>query len=225
MPFDHVTNEAQSRFTFLGFFTLALFTALATGCAATPPKPYTEPSTATPTANVRLITNGQVRGAPFSGCPVQGQLMAQAGRFKEARMSIDFPQYPASPASLNMPPRTTPTLMEYMSLTRMAHGSYREVVTEYRVPAGVPFAFHFFGATAGGFGSTYLVCPMKTGVFEFEAGKNYEVGIGMIAHMVDGEPRASCIMRAVRLLSVPNLEIALPIPLNQSISPAPNCKK
>ncbi|MFN3579895.1 MAG: amidase [Pseudomonas sp.] len=225
MTIDQTTGLTQRGFHFSGFSALAIVTLLATGCAATPPVPYTEPSAATPTANVRLITNGQVRGAVFSACPVNGTLMAEAGRFKNDRASINFPQYPVTPTSLNMPPRATPTLLEYMSPTRMANGPYREVVTEYKVPAGKPFAFHFFGATAGGFSSTYLVCPMATGVFEFVAGENYEVGIGMIAHTVEGKQQIGCIMRAVRLLSLPGAEISLPFPVSQVISPAPNCKK
>lgn len=206
-------------------FAVPLLVLIGTGCAVSPPVPYSEPAAEVPTANVRLITNAQVSGAAFSGCPVEGALMAQAGRFSKHGMSSNYPQHPQNPSSLNMSPRVLPALLEYMSPVRMANGPYREVAVEYKVPAGIPFAFHFNGATAGGFSSTHLVCPVRTGVFEFAAGEDYDVGIGMMAREIDGKQQVVCVMTALRLLSIPGTDMSLPLPLAQVSADEPNCKK
>lgn len=61
----------------------------------------------------------------------------------------------------------------------MAEGRYEEVVAEYRVPANVPFQFATFGAGAGTSLGRGVYCAADARVYTLEAGRDYEVTIGM----------------------------------------------
>lgn len=195
------------------------------GCGKTPVVPYVAPASG-PAANLRIVTNSEVSGRVFEGCPVQGQLMARAGRFKNDRPNINNPQYPLNPPTLDMARRAFPPLPEYMPPTRMAGGFYREVAAEYVVPAGKPFAMHTVGASAGGGMSTYFVCPRATRVFEFQAGKDYEAVIGIVkVPLTEGGHAVQCLFSVRRLLDAEGVETPLLLPVRPAVTPDPQCKK
>lgn len=149
------------------------------GCMGKPLEPYTDPAEGTPTANLRIVTNGTVIGGLYSGCIGEQKLLAEAGRTKNGQQVHNWPHHPRVPAPFEMPKRLAPSFPDLPPLRRRAEGSYSEVIAKYKVPAGEPFLLNSRGAVAAGHGSTYFSCPVQLGVFEFEPDKDYELIAGM----------------------------------------------
>ncbi|UZE31139.1 hypothetical protein [Pseudomonas asplenii] len=77
--------------------------ALLSACSARPWVPYVEPAPDTDTAQLRVLTNGEVRGGVYEGCVGNEQGLAKAGRFGENRQpAINYPQSPLVPPKLDM---------------------------------------------------------------------------------------------------------------------------
>ncbi len=147
---------------------LAVFSLLA-ACSTKPLEPYIAPASGAPTAKLRVITNGDVRGNAYSGCSSDTKVLAKAGRFfGEHQPSANYPQMPLVPQQLGMVARFAPRMPEYLGATSMAEGAYTEMAPEYLVPAGRPFLLERLKLFAGSYGSTYQSCPETTRLFIFE---------------------------------------------------------
>lgn len=185
------------------------------GCSIKPVLPYAEPPPSAQTALLRVITNGEVRGADYAGCVGETRGLAKAGRFSEdLQPSINYPQAPLVPGKQAMAPRFAPKLPQYLGAIRMAEGLYTEIVAEYRVPAGQPFVLESMGLAAGTYGSSYLTCPAAKKVVRFEPGRSYEVYVGLnSAPGADGKMASMCVFGVYQLLSFGQSEKSLPLPV------------
>ncbi|MFL1418967.1 amidase [Pseudomonas fildesensis] len=193
---------------------LALFcTLLLSACNHQPWVPYVEPMPGTDTAKLRVITNGEVRGARYSGCVGNEQGLAKAGRFYDGdKPSINYPQSPLVPAQLGMAPRVLPKMPAYLGGVRMAEGEYTEIVAEYQVPAGAPFLLVREELSVGSYGSTYSKCPALSRVYTFEKGRQYEAYVGMVyGGDADGKMGMRCPF-FVYELQAPNASIPRAMP-------------
>ena len=190
------------------------------GCSIKPVEPYVEPASGTPTASLRVITNGGVGGGSYKGCVGGWKNLATAGRFKNGSPSINYIQQPEHPPRLPMPARIAPALPELPPVLRRAEGSYAEIVAEYRVPAGEPFLLHSIGASAGGVGNQYSACPGERGVFQFEANKHYEMMAGMFVRTdKEGNAENACIFSIYELMQIPPSTVPYPVRLS-SVKPS-----
>lgn len=202
----------MDRKTFALCSTLVLLSA----CNRQPWVPYVAPPAGTDTAQLRVITNGEVRGTSYTGCIGNEQGLAKAGRFYDGdKPSINYPQSPLVPAVLGMPPRALPKMADYLGMISMAEGTYREIVAEYAVPAGRPFLLSRDEFVVGSYGSTYSKCPALSAVYTFEKGKQYEAYIGMVyGGGVDGKQGVRCPFFVYELqaqkLSMPTMLEAMP---------------
>ncbi|WP_037006485.1 hypothetical protein [Pseudomonas asplenii] len=183
-----------------------------TACSARPWVPYVEPAPGTDIAQLRVVTNGVVRGGVYDGCVGNEQGLAKAGRFGENRQpAINYPQSPLVPPKLDMPARFAPKLSDYLGVTSMAEGLYSEIVAEYRVPAGKPFVLSREVLQAGSYGSTYMQCPEQAQVFTFEKGKSYEAYMGISSVTArDGTNQVKCPFAVYELVSVGKQGVSLP---------------
>jgi hypothetical protein len=209
--------------TFVIFFAGAL-----AGCSGIPSVPYEEPAPSESLARVRVITNSSVYGDSIIGscAPATRHKMAEAGRFgQDGTASINYPQYPLKTASIGMPQRVMPTLIEYIPAIRMAEGAYKEVVTEYRVRADLPFQIATLGATIGGYGSTYSSCGGQALVYKLEPGKDYEALAGVASSPnKDGGQTLMCLLGVFELASFPGTSIVIPKKLTPAAPPQVACK-
>jgi len=205
-----------------------LFAMALAGCSGIPSVPYEEPSQSENTARVRVITNSDVYGDSIIGscAPATRHKMAEAGRFgQDGTASINYPQHPLKTASIGMPQRVAPTLVEYIPSIRMAEGAYKEVVTEYRVRTDVPFQLATRGATIGTYGSTYSYCGDQTLVYRLEAGKDYEALAGVnIGPNNDGQQGYVCMLGMIELVSFPGTSLVIPKKLTPAAPPQAVCK-
>jgi hypothetical protein len=174
--------------------TLIATFSLLTACSIKPLEPYIEPASDVPTAKLRVITNGYVRGNAYTGCSADTKVLAKAGRFfGEHQPSVNYPQMLLVPQQLNMVARFAPKMPEYLGATRMAEGAYTEMAPEYLVPAGKPFLLERLKLFAGSYGSTYQTCPEATRLFVFEENKSYEADIGLVYRpAAEGNGQAIC---------------------------------
>ncbi|TDJ74672.1 hypothetical protein E2H86_18920 [Pseudomonas putida] len=208
--------------------SVTLFACMLAGCSGIPSVPYVEPTQSEGMARIRVITNSDVYGDSITGgcAPATRHKMAEAGRFAQSgRASINYPQYPLKSASIGMPERASPALVEYIPAIRMAEGVYKEVVTEYRVRADLPFQIATLGATVGSYGSTYGTCGAQAVVYNLEPGKDYEalVGVGTRPRS-DGGQGLVCILAVSELRPLAGNSIIFPIRLNPSAPPQVACK-
>jgi len=199
--------------------------ALLSACSARPWVPYVEPAPGTDTAQLRVVTNGEVRGGVYEGCVGNEQGLAKAGRFGENRQpAINYPQSPLVPPKLDMPSRFAPKLSDYLGVTSMAEGLYSEMVAEYRVPAGKPFVLSREVLAAGSYGSTYIQCPEQAQVFTFEKGKNYEAYLGINSVIAsDGTTQVKCPYAVYELVNVGRQGLSLPGMLDSKAPSAQKC--
>lgn len=209
--------------------TVVIASALAlAGCSGIPSVPYEEPAQSEGLARVRVITNSSVYGDSITGscAPATRHLMADAGRFgSSGTANINYPQYPLKPTSIGMPERVAPALSEYVPAIRMGEGVYKEVVTEYRVRADLPFQISTLGATIGSYGSTYSSCGGQALVYTLEPGKDYEalVGVGTRPNK-DGGQALICMFGVIKLLPLPGTSIVIPQKLTPVAPPQVACK-
>ncbi len=182
--------------------TLLAALALLGACSVKPVQPYSEPPLSVPTAQLRVITNGEVRGDAYAGCLGDSKRLAKAGRFgSDQQANINYPQFPVQPRQIDMLPRFAPKLPAYAGAIRRGEGAYNEIATEYRVPAGRPFLLEGGGVAAGGYGSTYSTCPEVKKVVLFEPGKSYEAYVGLnYIPQANGETAAMCAFAVYQLL-------------------------
>ncbi|WP_053150770.1 hypothetical protein [Pseudomonas sp. P97.38] len=195
--------------TFVSFFAAAL-----AGCSGIPSVPYEEPAQSEDLARVRVITNSSVFGDSIVGscAPATRHKMAEAGRFgRDGTANINYPQQPQKSASLGMPKRVAPTLIDYIPAIRMGEGAYKEVVTEYRVRTDLPFQIATLGATIGGYGSTYSSCSGQALVYKLEAGKDYEALAGVSSRLnTNGGQAFICMLGIFELVSLPGTSMVIP---------------
>lgn len=159
--------------------SLALITILY-GCTQKTVMPYESLPLSPTSANLRVVTNGEVRGGTAAGCLQEPKNLAKAGRFgRDGRVAINFLQVPATPPVVNMLPRFAPKLPQYLGIYHMAEGAYTEVVAEYRIPTDAPFLLTREKLYSGGFSDTYETCPASQKLFIFEPGKSYEALVGI----------------------------------------------
>ncbi|UZE19981.1 hypothetical protein LOY70_10425 [Pseudomonas sp. B21-054] len=208
---------------FVTFFAVAL-----TGCSGIPSVPYEEPAQSEGLARVRVITNSSVYGDSITGscAPATRHKMAEAGRFGgDGTANINYPQHPLKPASVGMPKRVSPTLTQYIPAIRMGEGVYKEVVTEYRVRADLPFQIATLGATIGSYGSTYSSCGAQALVYTLEPGKDYEAlaGVGSMPNNEGGQALL-CILGVFELATLPGTPIVIPKKLTPAAPPQVVCK-
>ncbi|ROM79302.1 hypothetical protein BK654_08010 [Pseudomonas brassicacearum] len=208
---------------FVIFFAVAL-----TGCSGIPSVPYEEPAQSEGLARVRVITNSSVYGDSITGscAPATRHKMAEAGRFGgDGTANINYPQHPLKPASVAMPKRVSPTLTQYIPAIRMGEGVYKEVVTEYRVRADLPFQIATLGATIGSYGSTYSSCGAQALVYTLEPGKDYEAlaGVGSMPNNEGGQALL-CILGVFELATFPGTSIVIPKKLTPAAPPQVVCK-
>lgn len=199
------------------------------GCSGITSVPYQEPAQSEHTARVRIITNSTVYGDSLPGncAPANRHKMAQAGRFsEEGTASINYPQFPLAPASLGMPNRVSPKLLQYLGATRMAEGLYTELVTEYRVRTDVPFLIEMPEVSIGSYGSTYSSCSGKALAYTLTPGKDYEVlaGIGS-GRNKEGAEVIMCMLGVSELVTLPNTKIAFPKQVMPAQAPQTVCAK
>lgn len=209
--------------TFVSFFALAL-----AGCSGIPSVPYEEPVQSEGVARLRVITNSSVYGDSITGscAPATRHKMADAGRFgRDGTANINYPQYPLKSASVGMPKRVAPALVEYVPAIRMGEGVYKEVVTEYRVSTDLPFQIATLGATIGSYGSTYASCGGQALVYKLEPGKDYEalVGVGSRPNGEGGQALI-CMLGVFELMPLPGTSIVIPRKLTDSEPPQVACK-
>ncbi|MDD1150420.1 hypothetical protein M5G25_19255 [Pseudomonas sp. TNT2022 ID357] len=90
---------------------LALLSLLG-ACSVKPVEPYSEPPLGVPTAQLRVITNGEVRGEAYAGCQGDSKRLAKAGRFgSDQQANINYPQFPLQPRQIDMLPRFAPAVL------------------------------------------------------------------------------------------------------------------
>jgi hypothetical protein len=209
--------------TFVSFAAVAL-----AGCSGIPSVPYEEPVQSEGLARVRVITNSSVYGDSVIGscAPATRHKMAEAGRFgQDGTASINYPQHPLQPVSIGMPKRVSPALIQYIPSIRMAEGSYKEVVTEYRVRADLPFQIATLGATIGSYGSTYSSCGDQALVYKLEPGKDYEALAGVSSRPnKEGGQALMCMFGVFELVSLPGTSIVIPKHLTPAAPPQALCK-
>ena len=96
---------------------LALLSLLG-ACSVKPVEPYSEPPLGVPTAQLRVITNGEVRGEVYAGCQGDSKRLAKAGRFgSDQQANINYPQFPLPPRQIDMLSRFAPKLPSYVGAT------------------------------------------------------------------------------------------------------------
>jgi hypothetical protein len=195
--------------------TLLALLSLLGACSVKPVLPYSEPPLSVPTAQLRVITNGEVRGEAYAGCLGDSKRLAKAGRFgSNQQANINYPQFPLQPRQIDMLPRFAPKLPAYVGSIRMGEGAYHEMVTEYRVPAGRPFLLEGGGVSAAGSGSTYRTCPEVKKVVVFEPGKSYEAYVGLnYIPQASGETAAMCAFAVYQLLPLGKPGAVMPLAL------------
>jgi hypothetical protein len=152
--------------------------------------------------------------------------MAEAGRFGgDETASINYPQYPLKSASVGVPKRVWPSLIQYIPAIRMGEGAYKEVVTEYRVRTDLPFQIATRGATIAGNGSSYRTCGGQALVYKLEPGKDYEAVVGVDGRpSKDGEPALICMLAVLELTTLPGTSIVIPQKLTHAAPPQVVCK-
>ncbi|WP_210639629.1 hypothetical protein [Pseudomonas sp. Tri1] len=201
--------------TSLTFLSIAL-----AGCSGIPSVPYEEPTQSEGMARVRVITNSDAYGDSIIGscAPATRHKMAEAGRFgSDGTANINYPQYPLKSASIGIPKRVWPSLIQYVPAIRMGEGAYKEVVTEYRVRTDLPFQIATLGATIAGNGSSYRSCGGQALVYKLEPGKDYEAVVGVDSRPgKDGEQALICMLAVLELSAVPGTSIVIP----QKLTPA-----
>ncbi|WP_260961872.1 hypothetical protein [Pseudomonas citri] len=209
--------------TFVSSFAVVL-----AGCSGIPSVPYEEPVQSESVARVRVITNSSVFGDSVVGncAPATRHKMAEAGRFgRDGTANINYPQQPLKSASIGMPERVVPTLVEYVPAIRMGEGAYKEVVTEYRVRTDLPFQIATLGATIAGYGSTYSSCGGQALVYKLEPGKDYEALAGVGSRPgKDGGQTLICMLGIFELASLPGTSIVIPQKLTPAAPPQVVCK-
>lgn len=209
--------------TSLTFLAVAL-----AGCSGIPSVPYEEPTQSEGVARVRVITNADVYGDSIVGscAPATRHKMAEAGRFGgDGTANINYPQYPLKSASVGVPKRVWPSLIQYIPAIRMGEGAYKEVVTEYRVRADLPFQIATLGATIAGNGSSYRTCGGQALVYKLEPGKDYEAVVGVDGRpSKDGEPALICMLAVLELTTLPGTSIVIPQKLTHAAPPQVVCK-
>lgn len=209
--------------TFVSFLSIVL-----AGCSGIPSVPYEEPAESEGMARVRVITNSDVYGDSVVGscAPATRHKMAEAGRFgRDGTANINYPQYPLKSASLGMPQRVWPSLIQYIPAIRRGEGVYKEVVTEYRVRTDLPFQIATWGATIAGNGNTYRTCGGQALVYKLEPGKDYEAVVGVDSSLnKDGEQALICMLAVLELSAVPGTSIVVPQKLTPAAAPQMACK-
>ncbi|QXH49120.1 hypothetical protein KSS94_14235 [Pseudomonas fakonensis] len=204
-----------------------LLLATLTGCSGFQTQPYVEPPTSAASAKVRIISNSDVFGDPMTGqcAPKVRHEMVSAGRFSSGKPLQNYPQYPVSPPKLGMPERTSAPLLSLTPTIRMAEGRYEEVVAEYRVPANVPFQFATFGAGAGTSLGRGVYCAADARVYTLEAGRDYEVTIGMGAIGQGDNVRPVCRFDVRKLVAFGEGQgrLTVPFPLVGVVAPERVC--
>lgn len=209
--------------TSVTFLSIAL-----AGCSGIPSVPYEEPAQSEGVARVRVITNSDVYGDSIVGscAPATRHKMAEAGRFGgDGAANINYPQYPLKSASVGVPKRVWPSLIQYIPAIRMGEGSYKEVVTEYRVGTDLPFQIATRGATIAGNGSSYRTCGGQALVYKLEPGKDYEAVVGVDGRpSKDGDPALICMLAVLELTTLPGTSIVIPQKLTHAAPPQVACK-
>jgi len=209
--------------TSVTFLSIAL-----AGCAGIPSVPYEEPTQSEGMARVRVITNSDVYGDSIVGscAPATRHKMAEAGRFgQDGTASINYPQYPLKSASIGIPKRVWPSLIQYTPAIRMGEGAYKEVVTEYRVRTDLPFQIATRGATIAGSGSSYRSCDGHALVYKLEPGKDYEAVVGVDSRpSKDGEQALTCMLAVLEVTTLPGTSIVIPQKLTPAAPPQVACK-
>ncbi|WP_462383355.1 hypothetical protein [Pseudomonas sp. Marseille-QA0892] len=208
---------------------LILLAAFLSGCSlGIPSTAYIEPPDGHDIARVRIITNSTVFGDSLNGncAPAERHKMAEAGRFsRDGRNNINYPQFPAvgETKALGMPKRVMPKLAEYIGAVRMGEGSYKELVTEYRVRTDAPFQLATLGAAMGSYGSTYYTCPGEAKIYKLEPGKDYEIVVGpAIKSNVDGTATTGCMFGMFEYVTLSNSgETPIVVPKIMAGTPAP----
>lgn len=206
---------------------LLLAVALA-GCNSISSVPYVEPSPSAGTAKVRVITNSSVYGDSLTeNCvPNIRHKMAVSGRqYGSGRMHETYPQFPLQPKTVEgMPNRMSPKMIDLKPSIRMAEGMYVEVATEYLVPANAPFMISTLGAVMGSYGSTEPTCPMDAKVFDLEAGKSYEVFVGMHPRHTPDGAKLFCELTVRGFLPIGKSGRSLPVTVDPQPAPKSKCK-
>jgi hypothetical protein len=209
---------------FASFFAAAL-----SGCSGIPSVPYEDPAQTENLARVRIITNSDAFGDSVIGscAPAIRHEMARAGRFwGEGQPSINYPQQPLNPKKIGMAGRVAPDLTDYVPATRMAEGVYKEIVTEYRVRADLPFQLATRGATFGNNGRSFSSCPGQALIYHLEPGKDYEALIGLrYSSNANGAPAPTCVFGIVELVPLPGTKIVMPKRMEPDAPPQTLCKK
>ncbi|MFF7109069.1 hypothetical protein [Pseudomonas sichuanensis] len=203
----------------------SLVVLLLAGCSGIPSQPYQEPSGLVPTARMRVISNSDVYGDSVTGrcAPNLRHQMVQAGRFSAGRALENYPQFPKAPAQLGMPMRLSPPLLSLTPTVRMAEGRLEEVVAEYRVPTSAPFQLATLGAGAGTPLGRGIYCDEEARVYNLQAGRDYEVTIGMGTIGQGDNARLACRFDVRELTSIGQGEMMMPVPLTGSAPPRKLC--
>lgn len=204
-------------------YTLIVFSLA--GCSSIPTQPYQEPLGSTSTARMRVISNSNVFGDSVTGrcAPNVRHTMAQAGHFSAGRAQANHPQFPLTPAKLGMPPRLSPPLLSLTPTVRNAEGRVEEVVAEYRVPTTAPFQLATLGAGMGTSLGRGTYCEEQARVYNLEAGRDYEVTIGMGAVGQGDNARLACRFDVRLLMSIGQGEMMMPVPVAGTAAPKKFC--
>lgn len=178
-------------------------------------------------ALVRVTTNTDVHGDALAGScvPKVRHLMAMAGRgFGE--VSLAYPAFPRQSASVGMSPPVMPPLPAISGVRQASAGPYQPVVTEYRVPASVPFMFSTNRSVAADSSISSVSCPEQSKVYRLEAGQQYEVTVGIDTPWNSkGTGQWRCVFEVRKLVRLAQVEQTLPVPVQGSTAPEENCRE
>ncbi|MDH0732706.1 hypothetical protein N5F23_19690 [Pseudomonas sichuanensis] len=202
-----------------------LVVLLLAGCSGIPSQPYQEPSGLVPTARMRVISNSDVFGDSITGrcAPSVRHTMVQAGHFLAGRALENHPQFPLAPAKLGMPQRLSPPLLSLTPTVRNAEGRVEEVVAEYRVPTTAPFQLATLGAGMGTSLGRGIYCDEQARVYNLEAGRDYEVTIGMGAVGQGDNARPVCRFDVRVLMPIGQGDQVMPMPVTGFAAPRKRC--
>jgi len=207
---------------------VTLFALTLSGCSGIPFVPYEEPAQSEKLARLRVITNADIFGDSITGncAPATRHRMVAAGRFSASgAANRNYPQFPEQTATIGMPARAASALIDYIPSVRMGEGVYKEVVTEYRVRADLPFQIATLGATIGTYGMSYGTCPSQARVFKLEPGKDYEAVVGVSTMQKgDGSQGGACILKVSELRPMAKGAFIFPMPVESSAPAQESCK-
>lgn len=197
------------------------------GCSGFTSVPYTDPGVSADRALVRVTTNTDVYGDPFTGAcvPKVRHLMAMAGRGFDGPSPV-YPAFPRTSASVGMLPPVMASLPAIGGIRQASAGPYQPVVTEYHVPASGLFMFSTNRAVAAASSISSVNCPEQSNVYWLEAGQQYEVTVGIDTPQSSGSGgQYMCVFEVRKLARFEHVDETLAVPVQGVAAPEVGCRE